>query len=100
MAARRGLQPQIRLRLDAAGVILVPSPRSISRCSAPELFHRPRAYNGRIGLALPPASVSIVRDELMGKADGKRLERSASSSAGGSNSKVAALAKLDGTKVG
>jgi hypothetical protein len=52
------------------------------------------------GVALPPAKEPIRRNELLEQADGKRLELSASSSTGRSNSKVAALAKIDRTKVG
>ena len=52
------------------------------------------------GIALAPAREPNGRNELLERADGKRLELSPSSSPGGVNSRVAALAKIDRTKVG
>jgi hypothetical protein len=52
------------------------------------------------GIALAPARQPNRRNELLERADGKRLELSASSSPGSRNSRVAALAKIDGSKDG
>jgi hypothetical protein len=50
------------------------------------------------GIALAPAREPNRRIELLERADGKRLELSASSSPGRCNSRVAALAKIDRPK--
>jgi hypothetical protein len=58
----------------------------------------PQQVNNTV--ALPPAKDPTRRNELLEQADGKRLEFRTSRSPGRGNSKVAALAKLDGTKDG
>jgi hypothetical protein len=54
----------------------------------------------QVNNGIAPASVPIVRNELLEHGDAKRLDIITSSGSGRSNSKVAALAKIDRTKVG
>jgi hypothetical protein len=86
-------QSQSRATVETLGAMKNP-PMVFARQA--NLTTGPQQVNN--GIALPPAKETIRRNELLEQEDDKRLELGTSSHTGRGNSKLAALAKIDGAK--